>query len=272
MKRLNPKIQKIDLNMKAFLNCLLLVGAFCLLPGLEVAELQAQVAGQASPGPSLRIDISGQEDPQDVGIAIQLVIAMTILTLSPSIIMMMTSFTRIVIVLSFVRMAMGVQQAPSNQIVIGLALFLTVFIMTPTWEAIYADAVVPYMAEEKTSGDALQTASEHMKTFMLKQTHEKDVDFMLGLSRLGPMTVDELPLTVVVPSFVLSELRTAFQMGFLIYMPFIIVDFIVATSLMSMGMMMMPPVIISMPFKILLFVVVDGWNLVIQSLVQSFRQ
>jgi flagellar biosynthetic protein FliP len=258
--------------MKTVLKLFLFIGAFCCLPEFDFAELQGQVAGQASPGPSLRIDISGQEDPQDVGIAIQLVIAMTILTLSPSIVMMMTSFTRIVIVLSFVRMAMGVQQAPSNQIVIGLALFLTVFIMQPTWDAIYTSAVVPYMQEEQTSGQSLQVATDHMKTFMLKQTHEKDVDFMLGLSRMGPMTVEQLPLSVVVPSFVLSELRTAFQMGFLIYMPFIIVDFIVATSLMSMGMMMMPPVIISMPFKILLFVVVDGWNLVIQSLVESFRQ
>ena len=196
---------------------------------------------------------------------------MTLLTLSPSIIMMMTCFTRIVIVLSFVRMAIGVQQAPSNQIVIGLALFMSFFIMASTWDNIYNDAVVPYMEEEITSGQALEAAKEHMKTFMLKQTDEKDVDFMLGMSRLGPMTPDELPMTVVIPSFILSELRTAFQMGFLIYMPFIIVDFIVATTLMSMGMMMMPPVIISMPFKILLFVLVDGWNLVIKSLVNSFR-
>ena len=185
--------------------------------------------------------------------------------------MMMTCFTRIVIVLSFVRMAIGVQQAPSNQIVIGLALFMSFFIMASTWDNIYNDAVVPYMEEEVTSGQALDVAKEHMKTFMLKQTDEKDVDFMLGMSRLGPMTPDELPMTVVIPSFILSELRTAFQMGFLIYMPFIIVDFIVATTLMSMGMMMMPPVIISMPFKILLFVLVDGWNLVIKSLVNSFR-
>jgi flagellar biosynthetic protein FliP len=242
-----------------------------LLPSLDLGGLQGQIAGQKGPEPSLRIDISGQDDPQDVSIAIQLVVAMTLLTLSPSLVMMMTSFTRIVIVLSFVRMAMGVQQAPSNQIVVGLALFLTFFIMSPTWDLVYRDAVVPYMEEELLSGQALEVATGHMKTFMLKQTDIKDVDFMLGLSQLGPMEVEQVPLSVIVPSFVLSELRTAFQMGFLIYMPFIIVDFIVATSLMSMGMMMMPPVIISMPFKILLFVVVDGWNLVISSLVKSFR-
>ena len=250
---------------------LMALATLCLLPGLDVGGLDAQVAGQKGPEPSLRIDISGQDDPQDVSVAIQLVVAMTLLTLSPSIIMMMTCFTRIVIVLSFVRMAMGVQQAPSNQIVVGLGLFLTVFIMQPTWDKVYQTAVVPYMEEEMTSGQSLEVAAGHMKTFMLKQTDVKDVDFMLGLSRLGPMTVDELPMTVVVPSFVLSELRTAFKMGFLIYMPFIIVDFVIATALMSMGMMMMPPVIISMPFKILLFVVVDGWNLVISSLVLSFR-
>ena len=246
---------------------LLLLTISVLLPSMFPGELSAQPVQESS----LRIDISGDNKPQDVSVAIQLVVAMTLLTLSPSIIMMMTCFTRIVIVLSFVRMAIGVQQAPSNQIVIGLALFMSFFIMSSTWDKIYTDAVVPYMQEEATSGQALNVAKEHMKVFMLKNTSEKDVDFMLGLSRLGPMTPDELPMTVVIPSFILSELRTAFQMGFLVYMPFIIVDFIVATTLMSMGMMMMPPVIISAPFKILLFVLVDGWNLVIKSLVNSFR-
>jgi len=259
-------------NMKRYGRGILVL-CLLFLPLTEGDFLCGQAAGNSSTGagPSLRIDISGEQTPQDVGIAIQLVVAMTLLTLSPSIIMMMTSFTRIIIVLSFVRMAMGVQQAPSSQIIIGLALFMTFFIMAPTWDKIYNSAVVPYMEEEITSGQALDAATVHMKDFMLKQTDEKDVDFMLGLARSGPMTADELPLTIVVPSFILSELRTAFQMGFLIYMPFIIVDFIVATTLMSMGMMMMPPVIISMPFKILLFVLVDGWNLVIKSLVSSFR-
>ena len=248
------------------INILALLGVFLLFAGFD---LQGQTTGTGSPG--LRIDVSGSNEEGDFGVAIQLVVAMTILTLGPSVIMMMTCFTRIVIVLSFVRMAIGVQQAPSNQIVIGLALFMSFFIMSSTWDKIYTDAVVPYMQEEATSGQALDVAKEHMKVFMLKNTSEKDVDFMLGLSRLGPMTPDELPMTVVIPSFILSELRTAFQMGFLVYMPFIIVDFIVATTLMSMGMMMMPPVIISAPFKILLFVLVDGWNLVIKSLVNSFR-
>ena len=258
--------------MKPWYKTILLLGLL-ILPLVDGGGLFAQAAvdSPANPGSTLRIDISGDQKPQDVSIAIQLVVTMTLLTLSPSIIMMMTCFTRIVIVLSFVRMAIGVQQAPSNQIVIGLALFMSFFIMASTWDNIYNDAVVPYMGEEITSGQALEAAKEHMKTFMLKQTDEKDVDFMLGMSRLGPMTPDELPMTVVIPSFILSELRTAFQMGFLIYMPFIIVDFIVATTLMSMGMMMMPPVVISMPFKLLLFVLVDGWYLVVQSLVDSFN-
>ena len=220
---------------------------------------------------NFRIDVSGGDPNADFGVAIQLVVAMTLLTLGPSIVMMMTSFTRIVIVLGFVRNAVGVNSAPSSQMIVGLALFLTFFLMGPIWNRIYEDAVVPYMADEMPSGEALMTATDHMKDFMLNQTRRADVDFFLRLSRQGAMTRDNLPLSIVVPSFVLSELRTAFQMGFLIFIPFIIVDFIVASSLMSMGMMMMPPVVISMPFKLLLFVLVDGWYLVVQSLVSSFN-
>lgn len=220
---------------------------------------------------NFRIDVTGGDPDADFGVAIQLVVAMTLLTLGPSIVMMMTSFTRIVIVLGFVRNAVGVNAAPSSQIIVGLALFLTFFLMGPVWNSIYEDAVVPYMADNMRSGEALETANGYMKDFMLNQTRRADVNFFLELSRQGAMTRDELPLSIVVPSFVLSELRTAFQMGFLIFIPFIIVDFIVASSLMSMGMMMMPPVVISMPFKLLLFVLVDGWYLVVQSLIDSFN-
>ncbi len=246
------------------------------LPVLAVAFLVlcsgdsfAQTTGTGAPG--LRIDVSGSNDEGDFGVAIQLVVAMTILTLGPSVIMMMTCFTRIVIVLGFVRNAIGVNAAPSSQIIIGLALFLTFFVMGPVWNRIYDDAATPYMAGEMKSGDALLVATAHMKDFMMNQTRQADAQFFLEISRQGAMTREEIPLSVVVPSFVLSELRTAFQMGFLIFIPFIIVDFIVASSLMSMGMMMMPPVVISMPFKLLLFVLVDGWYLVIQSLVSSFN-
>ena len=242
---------------------------FYLLVLLNSSELFAQSTGTGAPG--LRIDVTGSNEDGDFGVAIQLVVAMTILTLGPSVIMMMTCFTRIVIVLGFVRNAIGVNAAPSSQIIVGLALFLTFFVMGPVWDRIYNDAVVPYMDATMKSGDALLMATAHMKDFMMNQTRQEDAQFFLEISRQGAMTRDELPLSIVVPSFVLSELRTAFQMGFLIFIPFIIVDFIVASSLMSMGMMMMPPVVISMPFKLLLFVLVDGWYLVIQSVVNSFN-
>jgi len=246
---------------------LLLLGAF--LFSFPHSGLEAQTTGTGAPG--LRIDVSGSNDEGDFGVAIQLVVAMTILTLGPSVIMMMTCFTRMVIVLGFVRNAIGVNAAPSSQIIVGLALFLTFFVMGPVWNKIYDDAVTPYMANSMKSGDALMVATKHMKDFMMNQTRQQDVQFFLEISRQGAMTRDQLPLSIVVPSFVLSELRTAFQMGFLIFIPFIIVDFIVASTLMSMGMMMMPPVVISMPFKLLLFVLVDGWYLVVQSLVNSFN-
>jgi len=252
--------------MKTYLKLLTLL---ILLGGLQVGDLYSHTTGTGAPG--LRIDVTGSNDEGDFGVAIQLVIAMTILTLGPSIIMMMTCFTRMVIVLGFVRNAIGVNAAPSSQIIVGLSLFLTFFVMGPVWDKIYDDAVTPYMANTMKSGDALLVATAHMKNFMLNQTRQEDAQFFLEISKQGAMTRDQLPLSIVVPSFVLSELRTAFQMGFLIFIPFIIVDFIVASSLMSMGMMMMPPVVISMPFKLLLFVLVDGWYLVIQSLVNSFN-
>lgn len=252
--------------MKAYLRILTLL---LFLSWFQIGDLQGQTTGTGAPG--LRIDVTGSNDEGDFGVAIQLVIAMTILTLGPSIIMMMTCFTRMVIVLGFVRNAIGVNAAPSSQIIVGLSLFLTFFVMGPVWDKIYDDAVTPYMSNSMKSGDSLMVATAHMKNFMLNQTRQEDAQFFLEISKQGAMTRDELPLSIVVPSFVLSELRTAFQMGFLIFIPFIIVDFIVASSLMSMGMMMMPPVVISMPFKLLLFVLVDGWYLVIQSLVNSFN-
>jgi len=235
---------------------------------MSSVSLDAQSGGGA---PGLRIDVSGANDEGDFGLAIQLVVAMTLLTLGPSIIMMMTCFTRMIIVLGFVRNAIGVNAAPSSQIIVGLALFLTFFVMGPVWNRIYDDAVTPYIEKTMKSSDALMVATSHMKDFMMNQTRREDVQFFLEISRQGAMTRDQLPLSIVVPSFILSELKTAFQMGFLIFIPFIVVDFIVASSLMSMGMMMMPPVVISMPFKLLLFVLVDGWYLIVQSLVESFN-
>jgi flagellar biosynthetic protein FliP len=184
--------------------------------------------------------------------------------------MLMTSFTRMVIVLGFIRSAIGLQGAPSNQIIIGMSLFLTMFVMTPTLKRVNDEALQPYMAREITTMQFAERAAEPMKAFMIKQSRASEVDFFLGLSGQGATKTEDLPLTVVVPAFVLSELRTAFQMGFMIYVPFLVIDFLVSATLMSMGMMMMPPMMISLPFKLLLFVLVDGWHLIVRSLVQSF--
>jgi len=219
---------------------------------------------------NLNIGMNGLDQPQEVDSAIKVVAVMTLLTVAPSIILLMTCFTRIVIVLSFVRSALSVQGTPSNQIIIGLSLFLTFFIMSPVWEKVDKDAVEPYRAKEISGTVALERATAPIRTFMLKQTRPKDVELFVGLAKLGPTTADKLPLRIVIPSFIISELRTAFQMGFLLFVPFILIDLIVATVLMSMGMMMMPPMTISLPLKILLFVLVDGWHLVVSSIIQSF--
>ena len=233
-------------------------------------ELAAQSTTPSST-PGLSITLDGIEAEEDLGIAIQIVFLMTLLTLAPSILMLMTAFTRIIIVMGFVRNAVGVQTAPSNQIIIGIALFLTLFVMSPILDRINEDALQPYINDEITSVQAVENASAHLKTFMVRQTRQSDIEFFLGLSRMGPTRVEDVPMKVLIPSFMLSELRTAFQMGFLVFLPFVMIDFLVATTLMSMGMMMMPPVIVSLPFKILLFVVVDGWYLVMRSLTQSFN-
>ncbi|MGB0371225.1 MAG: flagellar type III secretion system pore protein FliP [Opitutales bacterium] len=236
----------------------------CLLCLLPLAAANAQA------GPfSIDIELGG-EGGGDFGLAIQIVILMTVLTLAPSIVVMMTSFTRIVIILGFVRTAMGVQSAPSNQIILGLALFLTYFIMGPTLNDAYEKGLAPYSEGEITSKEAMEVVSGEFREFMLTHTRPEDIEFMLGLSGLGPTAVSEIPMRVVIPSFILSELRIAFQMGFLIFIPFLVIDFVVGSTLMAMGMMMMPPIVVSLPFKLLLFVLVDGWTLIIQSIVNSF--
>lgn len=246
-----------------------LLGLF-LFPQFADAQT-APAPTPANTGVSLNIGFNSGTEGNDYSVAIQLLIFMTLLTLAPSIVIMMTCFTRIIIVLGFIGKAMGTTGVPSSQILIGIALFLTFFIMGPVWNKIYDEAVVPYQEHQITSTEAFNVASGHMKDFMLRQTKSEDVEFFMGLGNFGPTAVRDLPLRVVVPSFTLSELRRAFEMGFLIFVPFLVVDFLVASTLMSMGMMMMPPVVISMPFKILLFVLVDGWTLVVKSLVMSFN-
>jgi len=235
------------------------------------APLTIATPAAASPGVSMNLTFNTPDQSDDYSVAIQLLIFMTLLTLAPSIIMMMTCFTRIVIVLGFVGKALGTSGVPSGQIIVGLALFLSFFIMSPTLNKIHDEALVPYQQHQMTSVQAFDVASGHMKDFMLRQTSSNDLEFFLGLAKMGPTTVKELPMRVVIPSYMVSELRRAFEMGFLIFVPFLIIDFIVASTLMSMGMMMMPPTVISLPFKLLLFVLVDGWTLVIKSLVLSFN-
>lgn len=228
-------------------------------------------AGPSSDPWRLNIGLEGSNKPGEVSVAIQIVILMTLLSFAPAMIMLMTSFTRIVIVLGFVRTAIGVQSAPSNQIIIGLSLFLTFFLMGPTIERIHDEAVKPYLDGKMTSVVALDKASMPLKDFMLKQTRTRDLEFFLQLGRFPPTRLQDLPMRVVIPAFVISELQTAFQMGFLLFLPFLVIDFIVSSVLMSLGMMMMPPSVVSLPFKLLLFVLVDGWHLVVKSIVESFR-
>ena len=217
----------------------------------------------------VQITLGGQSGPQDVDTGVKLLITLTLLTLAPSILLLMTCFTRVAIVLSFVRTALQLQGTPANQIIIGLSLFITYFVMAPVWENINREALTPYQNHQITSDVAMDRASSHLRTFMLKQTRPKDVELFVAMAKLQPTSPDTLPLRVVIPAFVISELRTAFQMGFLIFVPFILIDLVVATVLMSMGMMMMPPTTFSIPLKLLLFVLVDGWSLVVQSLVRS---
>lgn len=210
-------------------------------------------------------------NPANISTSIKLLLLLTVLSLAPAILILMTSFTRIIIVLSFVRTALATQQMPPNQVLVGLALFLTFFIMAPTFQQVNEAALVPLFAEEITLDEAYENASVPLKEFMSKHTRQKDLDLFLkynGAER--PETVQDIPLTMLVPAFALSEIKTAFQMGFMIFVPFLVIDMIVASVLMSMGMMMLPPVMISLPFKILLFILVDGWYLIVQSLMQSF--
>lgn len=219
----------------------------------------------------LTLDL-GTSTTEQTGTSLQILMFLTVLSLAPAILMMMTSFTRIIIVLSFVRNALGTQQLPPNQVLVGLSLFLTFFIMVPTWNQINTNAVQPYMQNQITQTEAINRAEEPLRMFMFKQTREKDLELFVGLSKMErPKTYREVPTYVLIPAFVISELKTAFQMGFAIFIPFIVIDMIVSSTLMSIGMMMLPPMMISLPFKLLLFVLVDGWHLVVESLVSSFK-
>lgn len=221
--------------------------------------------------PKIDIGITPAKSPKDISATIQILLLLTILTLAPAILMLMTSFTRIIIVLSFLRQALGSQQIPPNQILIGLALFITFYIMTPVGKEIYDKAWMPYNQNKITLEEALKNSVKPLRQFMFKQTREKDLALFIFLSKSPrPKNQNDVSTGVLIPAFIISELKTAFIAGFLIYVPFLIIDIVVASTLMSMGMLMLPPVMISLPFKILLFIIVDGWHLISRALIVSF--
>ncbi|NLW08354.1 MAG: flagellar type III secretion system pore protein FliP [Firmicutes bacterium] len=222
--------------------------------------------------PQIQIGVAAADDPQEVAVNLQILALLTILSLAPSIIIMTTAFIRVVVVLSFTRSALALQQTPPNQVVIGLALFLTFFIMAPTWQEVNEQALQPYLAGEIGHEEAFSAAAEPVKRFMYRQTRPRDLRLFMQLAEEPrPEELADIPLHVLVPAFVISELKTAFQMGFMLYIPFLVIDMIVASTLMAMGMLMLPPVMISLPFKVMLFVLVDGWNLVVSSIISGFR-
>lgn len=233
-----------------------------------VSLLQAEIGFALEPAVDLRL--TSPETPQDVIGMLNIFLLLTVLSLAPAILVLMTSFTRSVIVLSFTRNALATQQVPPNQVIIGLSLFLTLFIMAPVFNQINEQSLQPYLAGELTQIEALEQAQVPLREFMLAHTRARDLELFTDISGVTADSPDEVPMLTLIPAFVISELKTAFQMGFLVFVPFLVIDMIIASTLMSMGMMMLPPVMISLPFKILLFVLVDGWHLVVKSLLQSF--
>ena len=248
-------------------------GLICILMLLMLA-MGAAIGSEAEAQlklPSVQIGFGDADKPEQISSALQIMLALTVLTLAPAILVLFTSFTRIIVVFSFLRQAMGTQQMPPNQIMLGLALFLSFYIMSPVLGEINQIALQPLLNEEISQTEALELAQGPIRKFMLAQTREKDLALFMSVAQKDrPKNVSEVSTLLIVPAFALSEIRTAFQIGFLIYIPFLVLDMVVASVLLSMGMMMLPPVMISLPFKLLLFVLVDGWNLLIGSLVKSF--
>lgn len=234
------------------------------------ATTNAPNASNVKTGTGTGFNLSFNGDTGSLSATVEILIILTVIALAPSILIMLTSFTRIIVVLHFTRSALGTQTSPPNQVLIGLALFLTLFIMWPTFSAINEQAIQPLDRGEITQDEAIEKAEKPLRDFMYGQTQTKDLDLFCEISSTEYEDYDDIPFTVLVPSFILSELRTAFIIGFLIYIPFIVIDMVVSSILMSMGMMMLPPTVISLPFKILLFIMADGWNLVVGSVVKTF--
>ena len=243
-----------------------------LIPLAVLLLLAATAQAEPLPIPNVSLSIGGGADQSKASTAVQLVLMLTVLSLAPAILLMVTSFTRIIIVLSLLRHALSTQSMPPNQILVGLAMFLTFFIMAPTWQRVNVEALQPYYESRISGSEAMDVASKPLKEFMLKQTREKDIALFIKISgSKRPETAADVPMTALIPAFVISEMKTAFQIGFIIYLPFFVIDMVVSSVLLSMGMMMLPPIMISLPFKLLLFVLVDGWYLIVGSIVQSFK-
>ncbi len=252
------------------------LGAVLALVVFALPALAQNVPGPSNPAipiPRVNIGVTPSTKPSDVALSLQILLLLTVVTLAPTMLVLLTSFTRIVVVLSFVRTALGTQQVPPTQVLVGLSLLLTFFVMNPVIQDINKNALQPYLSNKISQKVAVDRAAKPLRAFMFKQTREKDIALFYSLTKEArPANQDDVPTYLLVPAFVISELKTAFQIGFAIYIPFIVIDMVVASVLLSMGMMMIPPVIISLPFKILIFLLVDGWNLTVQALFASFQR
>lgn len=252
--------------MKRWLMISIVCGIIAILSCMDIVE----AAGESSVPLKLTMSIDNIGKPKEIASTLKIVLFLTALSLLPGLLLTMTSFTRIIIVLSFVRKALSFQTLPPNQILIGISLFLTVFVMAPVWKQVNTDALQPYLKEEITQNEALLRGLVPFQKFMLKQTREKDIALFINIAKMErPKSVKDVPMHIIIPAFITSELKTSFQMGFLLFLPFLVIDMVVACVLTAMGMVMLPPAMISMPFKLILFVLVDGWQLIIQSLISS---
>ena len=264
------RLSEVGRGSEPVLVLLLGVLVVLFLPFLFLTSASAAEVGAFSL-PSLRLGIASADSPADVALSLQILGLLTVLSLAPAILLMVTSFTRIVIVLGFVQRAIGLQQSPPQQVVTGLALFLTLFTMYPTWNQVYENGLAPYLARDISAEQAWQRTVVPVREFLFRYTRQEELSLMTSMAKLEqPASRDQVPTRVLVPAFMLSELKTAFQMGVVIYIPFIVVDMVVSSVLLAMGMMMLPPMMVSLPFKLVLFVMADGWNLVVMSLLKSF--
>lgn len=275
IRKYKNKIMRYCMMLIVF--CFIMIGSvpsYAGATGSNVDEItEDSIEANPDNDDDFNLSISSNAGSTDMESSLKMLLVLTVLSLAPSILIMVTSFTRIIVVFHFIRTAIGTQTAPPNQVLVGLALFITIAIMSPVITEVNDTAVQPYMAGKMTQEDAIEKGLEPIREFMLKQTRDKDLKLFMDMNGQDSAEVkdySDIPITTIIPAFIISELRTAFIIGFLLYLPFIVMDMVVASTLMSMGMMMLPPTVISLPFKILLFVLVDGWNLLVGQLVNSF--